>query len=165
MKTQIFLCSILLFGTTALFGQVPNKWQDTNNDGFYDIEEFSSVYSKGYNDIDIDRDGRLNDQEFYDGTYNRLDVNRDGRLTNEEWTSGNRYYGEYIPADRYSQNPPQYISRREFADRFTDTEYYRSYDGNNDGFITSEELNQTTYMRLDKNRDGQLDGSELDGFE
>ena len=165
MKTRILLSSILFFGITALYGQVPNKWQDTNGDGFYDIEEFSNVYSKGYNDIDIDRDGRMNAKEFYDSNYNNLDVNRDGKLTNEEWTSGRNYYGEYITADRYSQNPPQYLSRAEFENRLKETKYYSSYDKNNDGFITSEELNLTTYNRLDKNRDGKLDASELEGFQ
>jgi Ca2+-binding EF-hand superfamily protein len=165
MKTTILVCSMLFFGIAAVNGQVPNKWQDTNGDGFYDIDEFSNVYSKGYNDLDIDRDGRMNAKEFYDSNYNNLDVNRDGKLTNEEWTSGRNSYGEYITTDRYSQNPPQYLSRSEFEERFKETKYYSSYDKNNDGFITSEELNLTTYNRLDKNGDGKLDASELEGFQ
>lgn len=165
MKTLILVSNLLFFGTMALQAQVPNKWQDTNGDGFYDIEEFSNVYSKGYNDIDIDRDGRMSTKEFYDSNYNTLDVNRDGKLTNEEWIAGRNYYGEFIPADRYSNNPPQYLSRDEFERRFKDTKYYSSYDKNNDGFITPEELNLTTYNRLDKNRDGKLDASELDRFQ
>ena len=165
METKIFLSSILLLGVTALYAQVPNKWQDANGDGFYDIEEFSNVYSKGYNDIDIDRDGRINTKEFYDSNYNNLDLNRDGKLTNEEWTSGRNNYGEYIPADRYRENTPQYLSRAEFEARFNETKYYNSYDENNDGFITSDELNLTTYNRLDRNKDGKLDARELEGFQ
>lgn len=164
MKTKTFLTSILLLGVTAIFAQVPPKYQDTNGDGFYDIDEFSNVYSKGYNDIDIDSDGRINNKEFYDNNYNSLDVNRDGKLTNEEWTSGSADYGKYIPSERASTNPPIYLSRSEFENKFKDTDYYHSYDENGDGFITPEELNKTTYNRLDKNRDGKLDAKELEGF-
>ena len=164
MKKHFFLFILFLI-TKPIFAQVPNKWQDTNGDGFYDIEEFSNVYSKGYNDIDIDRDGRMNAKEFYNSNYNTLDVNRDGKLTHEEWIAGRNYYGEFIPTDRYSHDPPQYLSRDEFEKRFRDTKYYSSYDKNNDGFITSEELNLTIYNRLDKNHDGKLDANELDGFQ
>lgn len=165
MKNLFLFSSAFLMLTATLHSQVPSKWEDTNGDGFYDIEEFSKVYSKGYNDWDIDRDGRINNEEFYNNNYNRLDVNRDGRLTNEEWTSGRNMYGDYIPADRYAKNPPTYLSRTEFAKRFEDTDYYRSYDTDNDGFINEDELNQNTYNRLDRNRDGKLDAQELEGMQ
>lgn len=150
---------------TILFAQTPNQWEDSDGDGLYDINEFSKAYSKGYNDWDVDKDGRLDNNEFYNNFYNQLDVNRDGRLTHEEWTAGRRNYGDHIPADRYSENPPQYLSKREFADRFKDTDYYNSYDTNRDGYIDPAEMNQATFFLLDKNRDGKLDGSELENMQ
>lgn len=165
MKSTIYLSSLLLFVGTALFAQVPEKWEDTNGDGHFDINEFSNIYSKGYNDWDVDGDGRINDQEFYNNNYNRLDLNRDGRLTNEEWTAGKRDYDGFIKDDAYSQNPPQYLSKREFMDRFKDTDYYGSHDVNKDGFVDSEEMIQTSFNRLDKNRDGKLDAEELKDYQ
>ncbi|MBT0607005.1 EF-hand domain-containing protein [Aequorivita echinoideorum] len=163
-KTKILFLAAVMIAAVG-FAQTPLQIKDLNNDGSYDIDEFSNSYSKGYNDYDADKDGRINDVEFYDTTYNRLDINRDGRLTNEEWTAGNRYYGNYIPANRYANNPPQYISRAEFADRFKDTDYYRSYDTNSDGYIDSSEMNQNTFNLIDKNKDGTLDADELKDFQ
>jgi len=165
MKTKIYLNSLILLMGISMFAQVSNKWEDTNGDGFYDIDEFSTIYSKGYNDLDVDGDGMINDQEFYDNNYNRLDVNRDGRLTNEEWTAGKRDYDGFIKDDDYSQNPPQYLSKSEYINRFKNTNYYGSYDTNKDGFIDSEEMIQTSFKRLDKNNDGKLDTEELKGYQ
>lgn len=165
MKTTIYLSGLFLFICASLFAQVPEKWEDTNGDGFYDVDEFSNIYSKGYNDWDVDGDGRINDQEFYDNSYNRLDVNRDGRLTNEEWTAGRKDYDGFIEDDAYAQDPPQYLSKREFMERFKNTDYYGSHDINKDGFIDSKEMVQTSFSRLDKNHDGKLDADELKGFQ
>lgn len=160
MKSRILLSGLLLIVGAALYAQVPEKWVDKDGDGLYDINEFSDIYSKGYNDWDVDGDGRINDEEFYNSSYNRLDVNRDGRLTNEEWTAGARDHNGFIKDD-YSQNPPQYLSKREYADRFKNTEYFSSHDINRDGFVDSEEMIQSSFNRLDKNQDGKLDAEEI----
>lgn len=165
MKTGNFLNAIILLMGISLFAQDYDKWEDTNRDGFYDLNEFSNIYSKGYNDWDMDGDGKINDQEFYENNYNRLDVNRDGRLTNEEWTAGKNEFEGFIPDDHDSQQRPQYLSKREFINRFQNTDYYGSYDTNKDGFIDSEEMIQTSFNRLDKNRDGKLDAKELEGYQ
>lgn len=164
MKPTIYLSSLLLLVGTSLFAQVPEKWKDKDGDGLYDIDEFRNMYSKGYNDWDVDGDGKINNQEFFDNHYNRLDVNRDGRLTNEEWTAGKRDYDGFIKDD-YSKNPPQYLSKREFTNRFKDTDYFSSHDLNKDGFIDSEEMIQTSFKRLDKNGDGKLDAEELKDYQ
>lgn len=161
MKTKIYFSALLLFMGASIFAQVPEKWEDMDGDGFYDIDEFSKIYSKGYNDWDIDGDGRVNDQEFYERSYTRLDINRDGRLTNEEWMAGRTDYDGFIDDDDYIENPPQYLSKREFIERLNNTGYYGSYDTNNDGFVDSEEMSQTYFMRLDNNNDGKLDSEEL----
>lgn len=160
MKTTIYLSGLLLLIGTALSAQVPPKWEDKDGDGLYDINEFSKSYSKGYNDWDIDGDGKINDQEFFDTTYNSLDLNRDGRLTHEEWTAGERDYNGFIKDD-YSKNPPQYLSKNEFKERFKETDYYQSHDINRDGFIDSDEMMQSSFNRFDKNKDGKLDSEEL----
>lgn len=165
MKTSIYLGILFLIFSPLLFAQTrPLEIKDANGDGMYDIDEFSNVYSKGYNDWDVDADGKINQDEFFNNNYNQLDINHDGRLTNEEWTSGNRYYGKYVPADKYSKNPPQYLSREEFAKRFSETDYYKSYDSDNNGFIDNNELNGATFNRLDQNHDGKLDKTELEGY-
>lgn len=163
MKTILFLSSVLFFIGSSLIAQTTGKLIDTNGDGTYDVDEFSSVYSKGYNDWDTDGDGKINNQEFYDNNYNRLDVNHDGRLTNEEWTGGERDFEGFIPDDRKAQKQPKYLTKKEFADRFKDGKYYNSYDINKDGFIDANEMSQINFNRLDKNHDGKLDDSELEG--
>lgn len=165
MQTKIFLNALILLIGASIFAQVSKNWEDTNGDGFYDIDEFSTIYSKGYNDLDVDGDGMINDQEFYDNNYNKLDVNRDSRLTNEEWTAGKGDYDGFINDDDYSQNPPQYVSKSEFINRFKNTDYYSSYDTNKDGFIDSEEMIQTSFKRLDRNHDGKLDAEELKNYQ
>lgn len=165
MKTTLYLSGLLLFIGTALSAQVPPKWEDKDGDGLYDINEFGKTYSKGYNDWDIDGDGKINDQEFFDNTYNRLDVNHDGRLTNEEWASGSADYDGFISDDDYSTNPPQYLSKNEFRERFKNTDYYQSHDINRDGFIDSDEMVQSKFNRYDKNKDGKLDAEEIKGYQ
>ncbi len=164
MKT-IYSIMISLFFSTLLFSQqTPLELNDNDGDGFYDIDEFSKVYSKGYNDWDVDKDGRINSNEFYDANYNHFDLNHDGRLTPQEWTAGNRYYGEYITTPEYDTNPPQYLSKQEFAQRFTNSEYYNSYDTDHNGFVDNDELNKATFNRLDRNHDNKLDANELEGY-
>ena len=157
MKKCIYLATLLVFGFVAQ-AQVP-QLEDLDGDGFYDMEEFSKIYSKGYNDWDIDRSGQLDRDEFFDATYNRLDLDGNGKLSAQEWRSADPQMEGLIPDE--PNNPP---SRAIFREQIGKSNYYGNYDLNGDGFVDSEELNQSSFNRLDLNRDGRLDSKELQGY-
>lgn len=151
-----FLWSILLaLATVGSQAQTP-QLEDLDGDGYYDMEEYSKMYSKGYNDWDIDGSGQIDPNEFFDGTYNRLDLDGDGKLTDQEWRVAYPEMEGLIPDD-----PTENYSREIFRERIGKTDYFNRYDLNEDGFVDSEEMNKAAFIRLDVNGDGRLDAGEL----
>lgn len=169
MKTlQAKLCMLFLFVSSVTFSQVTYNDYDVNRDGGIDSDEFGERYSDTFNNYDINRDGSVDDREFYDASFNRLDRNGDRNLSQEEWQEGyDNIYGEYMDSEDFAQydtDGNENVSNEEFYGSMRSTDYYSSYDANQDGGLDRDELNQGIYNQWDRNQDGRIDQSEFDGF-
>lgn len=92
---------------------------------------------------DTDGDGYINDTEFgtgidHEGHFKLYDSNTDGVIDDAEWRTA-RETSEFLESD-----------------------FFTSWDTDQDGFLHEDEFVQGTYNTWDANRDGQLEQQEYD---
>ncbi|WP_300438663.1 hypothetical protein [Christiangramia sp.] len=166
MKTRTLgVLGILLLAATSGICQDENYRNfDANSDGNLDRTEFDEMYNTGFSDWDSNRDEVINDKEFYDSTYRNLDRDQDNRLSQQEWDDGyERMYGDHLDTNKYNQfdaDRDGYIDNDEYYEGFKNTDFYSSYDKDNDGNLTREELNSGVYNRMDEDQDGSINQRE-----
>lgn len=164
-KTILF--SVLMVIPSAVLSQEYTDF-DTNSDGMMDMNEFSSGYQDSFGQWDRNLDGMVDDQEFYDTTFDRLDTNADEYLDANEWNRGyDGLYGEYLgtrdPA-QFDVDRDEIISRDEYYTGFRNSDFFNSYDTNNDGDIDNDELNENVFRYWDLNQDENIDENEYERF-
>lgn len=165
LKASFFTLCLMM--SSLAFSQVYDD-MDTNRDGGVDQDEFNQTYSDSYDQWDANSDGTVDDREFYDTTYDRMDTNSDEYLDTNEWNEGyDNVYGEYLRTNdntQFDSDGDQRISRDEYYTGMRDTDYYDSFDANRDSSIDTDEMNQGVYNNLDQNQDNTIDRDEYDRF-
>lgn len=141
---------------------------DWNGDGVLAGEEvrgggdFDDWTTRGFNNLDTNRDGRLTANEWYfdRAEFTRADRNRDGVISRSEFLNNSNV--DYDREDSYRSddfaaldwNRDGRISRGEWTGGMAE---FDSRDTNRDNFLSPRELRSVdTFTQLDRNRDRVL---------
>jgi len=137
--------------------------RNTGYDGFN-----SGFNEMGYHDAwDRDADGMLNEREFSTGLYADWDTDNDVRITEVEYTRGaERWYGADYDGDfdLLDEEGTGYLDQNEWGSNWNN-EYFTSWDGDNDGFLTADEYSTGVYNTADLDRDQYISIEEEGWFE
>ena len=183
LKAKLFTLSF--FAGSMVFAQTTDfNDYETNQEGAIDRTGFEKGYGENFDQWDTNRDGTVDDREFYETTFRYWDANEDGKLDQDEWTRGqNNVYGDYrdyrvdtesaLNEDmsrirqslgRFDTNRDNNISSEEYRTGFHNSNFFNSYDTNRDGSLDRNELNQGVFNNMDANRDGTIDRNEYDAY-
>ncbi len=178
-----FFASVNLVGqNTIYYAFIPNAAGDIDKDGF-DIG-YHSIFSQW----DLNGDGDISDNEFYTVIFKRLDSNKNGDLSAKEWQSGQKYLfgqsfvinnesgkqersgsldtvnpgsGENLEFKSFDLNNDNKITPGEFDSGLRNTDFFKSYDSNENGRLDRSELNKGVYQSMDLDGDGIIDKMEF----
>ena len=115
---------------------------DQDDDSRWNEEEFTASNTRGIAEWDENQDDSLDQNEFYTATFNTVDVNRDSNLDETEWNEAreNRY-GDYIAEDDwdlFDANDDNMIDSEEWNTGLADSEWFGTYDADDNEFIDDE---------------------------
>jgi hypothetical protein len=169
-NTLLTALSILFIG--QLTAQEDLTFDDWDHDDDYLIEyhefedEFTENYVDDWNNYD---DEHLDDEDFMHATFRIFDRNDDDMLSISEWMFGyNYYYDEYLIIDdvrSYDLNNDQYISYEEYTDALNTTEYYAELDVDDDTFLNQFELANAVFNNWDVDNSHTLTKAEYERFD
>lgn len=140
MKTNLNFMCLFLFVTSISFAQVTDSTQNNMNRNEQmenDMDDYQSWDTSG--------DKAISATEFYRGTYNSLDTNRDENLSKKEWADGSTKYREYIRSEdfnKYDTDKNNELSRDEYNEGFSNSNFHKSYDANQDGKVEVKEIEE-----------------------
>tara|TARA_B100001063_G_C16744940_1_gene546924 strand:+ start:95 stop:682 length:588 start_codon:yes stop_codon:yes gene_type:complete len=118
---------------------------DQNGDGVLNYPEFSAKAPKRFSLQDTDSDGGLTLEEFYQHRYN-LREKRKKKITQQR--SNPRMTGTH--QDKLPRNRTKMLFSQ-----------FSLIDIDNDGQLSADEIHESQFLRLDTNKNGVLDVSEL----
>ena len=118
---------------------------DQNGDGVLNYPEFSAKAPKRFSMQDTDGDGGLTLEEFYQHRYN-LREKRKKKITQQR--SNPRMTGTH--QDKLPRNRTKMLFSQ-----------FSLIDIDNDGQLSADEIHESQFLRLDTNKNGVLDVSEL----
>lgn len=164
---------ILLLGFLAAFAIGPvhaeadfGEWDIDENGGINEAEYASGFENDGVLEKwDANEDGILDDDEFGEMFYTIFDADRDDRLTVEEFDRGvDSFFGEQavnLSIPRWDADGDGIISRDEFTQTAGDSELFSTFDGNRDGVLESDEMEDGLFDVADGDADDELDDDEF----
>ncbi len=169
--------SMILLAITALFlssAGVPadeldfNSW-DTNNNELISRSEFVDQFTESYvNDWNVYDDAHLDDEDFYTVTYGIWDTDDDELLTEEEWNYGyDYYYGDYVIDDfvAVDVDGDGFVEYTEYHDALDNTEFYASWDVDNDSYLNEYELARAVFNNWDYDNSNFIELDEYTAFD
>ncbi|MFW5644668.1 MAG: EF-hand domain-containing protein [Bacteroidota bacterium] len=141
---------------------------DKDGDGRIDQEEFIDTYTAYYLKWEGVENGYPDDEGFYSSLYHIWDIDKDKKLNKEEWMMGyNYYYGEFIVKEYESVDADQdgFIEYEDFNDVLRDSDFFASWDRDASDYLDEEELAHGLFAVWDVDNNGYLDADEFDAFE
>lgn len=149
-------------GTGRNIGEDPNtSYQPPatlTSTQFGDDRRFTTTWTEW----DVNRDNRLDRDEFARGTYDRLDVNRDGWISRGELEAASTIYPGFIAYENWDVDRDMRVSRDEFYNGIAaGTGTYVMWDTNRDGYLSRQELSAGAFNTWDVNRNGVIDTNEM----
>lgn len=154
----------ILFAATVVSLAAQNKQKvtfkewDMNRDNMISRSEFFNEFTeKYYGSWDMDDNNYLQNDEFYKKTYTFWDVDQDGVLDDTEWYRAFDYFfGDHVMIDFNAAdfNDNGQVGYDEYFDMLENTDFYVSFDVNNDGVLKEFELARGifNYWDLDNSR-------------
>lgn len=122
--------------------------------------------------LDTDGDGAVSFAEFQEGGNNlltRLDTDQNDVLTLDEFLNarpmGGRRFGNDNARPNSDNSSAEFSERRErMQERMIErnTERFHSMDTDGDEVVTLAELQEATFLRMDRDNNGLLEGEELE---
>lgn len=136
---------------------------DRDDDDHLDEEELHDATVVYYDVLDMDQDGILTDRELSDGLFGVWDVNRDGRLSEQEFERGAL---AWFPADvetdplAWDANDDSRVDRAEFHAGLERERVLASWDRDGDGRVTDLELTGALLETWDTDGSQHIDALE-----
>lgn len=127
-------------------------------------EEFRPLAGRVYATWDGNQNRRLERNEFYGGVYNVWDMDRDGRVNEDEY---NRAWGTWgrgldrIDFARFDRNRDRFIDREEFGAGWGDGGLYERWDADRGGWLAENEFGTGLFGIWDGDRGGSLAENEF----
>ena len=142
---------------------------DKNDDSRVDQEEFQDVFTSNfYDDWNVTDDEYLDDEDFYTSVFRVWDVDDDELLNEEEWILGYDYnYGDYVIENYQALDTDNdgYIEYVEYNNALADSDFFLSWDVNENENIEEEELAKGVFERWDLDNSGYLEKDEYIKFD
>lgn len=171
MKRLIIGTLIFLTGLISCERETELTFEDfdKNNNDLINQEEFQDVFTSNfYDDWNITDDAYLDDEDFYTAVYRVWDVDDDELLSEEEWMLGyDHHYGDYI-AENYEVldvDNDGYLEYVEYQNALADSDFFLSWDVDENENIDEEELAKGVFERWDLDNSGYLERDEYTGFD
>lgn len=141
---------------------------DANRDDQWDENEFSEAYQADFSGYDDDTTGDLNEEEFAGATFRSTDLNRDNSVDRQEWDEGiTTSFGDYAKKedfDRFDSDRSGGLSDAEWSTGFAQSNWFTSYDADQDKAVNAGEWTRANFSRWDKNGDGFLSKEEFETY-
>jgi len=135
---------------------------DANKNGFIEVAEWPD-YRALFNRLDTNRDGRLDEREYFDRgdqvdraqRFNQWDTDRNGVISGPEWRSDPALF------HKLDRDADSVLSAAEFTAHDID-QRFRDFDKDRDGLISLREWtrDQAEFRRMDRNNDRTLTPDE-----
>ncbi|WP_230531965.1 PRC-barrel domain-containing protein [Microvirga roseola] len=149
-------------------GAVPTQWTFRDVDADRNLEltdrEFSRVSAGIYDRWDVNRDSRLDADEFYTGYYRVFDTDRDWNISQSEFNTGWNNWGIGEPPVAYNDldtGRDGIVDQSEFLSGMERVGYYDRWDANRDAALDQNEFNTGMYDVWDADSDGVLAQNEF----
>lgn len=136
---------------------------DTDADGFIDENEFPDTFQNDLATWDVDGDGSLSRDEFYNTTFANTDVDNDDLIDEDEWNTGyTSMYGVYTDDDfaTYDADADGFIDNDEWNAVYVESGWYETYDADSDSMLTEDEWNLGLYNDWDTDDDDMINPDE-----
>lgn len=140
---------------------------DTNEDGNLDQDEIRATYQYNFETWDADDDGSLNNDEFNSAIFANTDADDDDFVDEDEWNRGfTGMYGNYVEDDfaTYDTDGDGNLDSDEWNEVYVETDFYTTYDADENDLVTEDEFNQGLYSDWDTNDDDMVDENEFNVY-
>jgi len=142
---------------------------DKDGDGLVERYEFVDVFTNNYvDDWDNTDDAGLDDEDFYNANYEMINIDDNNYIDETEWaTSYDYFYGDYLynDYDLYDTDGDGQLEFIEYYDAIYDSDYFMSWDVDNDGYLDQYELAYAVFDNWDINNNLVLNRSEYNSFD
>ena len=141
---------------------------DANDDDMLDESEVAGVYQDDFDAWDANDDDSITEEEFPDSTFSLADADNDEGISEDEWNIGyDNFYGPYINDDfaTFDADADGMLNNDEWNEAFADSEWFGTYDDNDDAMIADTEWDDGLFGDWDANDDDFVDEDEFDLFD
>jgi len=140
---------------------------DQNKDTKIDQNEYSTSANRvnEYNTWDWNSDQNVDEEEYVAVFMTRYDTDDDDKISKEEMDKiPIKKDGPLFKWEDWDTNDDDQLSQIEFQQGMDKGKYYDKADTNNDGNLSSEEINNMSFTMADNDSDGNLTEEEYDEY-
>lgn len=139
---------------------------DEDKDEALDLMEFEPTYPYLYYFYDGigNPDDNLSKEEFYEAMFYNADIDKSGRLDENEFNQGAvLLYGDYIGPElsSFDQNEDGKLNKNEWVGAFKNAQWFEEFDLNNNNFVNQEEWNAGLFHQWDLDKNSKIEESEF----
>ena len=140
---------------------------DQNKDAKVDQNEYNTSANRvnEYNTWDWNSDQNVDEEEYVAVFMTRYDTDDDDKISKEEMDKiPIKKDGPLFKWEDWDTNDDDQLSQIEFQQGMDKGKYYDKADTNNDGNLSSEEINNMSFTMADNDSDGNLTEEEYDEY-
>lgn len=140
--------------------------------GLLDNNDFTNAFTESayFDQWDSDRDGNINEKEFYQSYVSTMDEDGDGQINAEEWELGlGAYYRGFDqePEARFEEiaaNDNGQISHEEARNTLRELNYLDEWNTDGEAGLTESELAKGVFYNLDEDGDGIVEAEKYTDY-